>query len=154
VEDSNVIRLLKMVTFVPLEEIDKLSVLEGSELNRAKELLAYEVTKQVHGKEEADKALEATRSLFGAGNSSANMPSTALSQTDFHDGQITIVEVLIRCGLASSRGEARRLVEQGGVSVNDQKVTSFSQAFTAAEFETDYILRKGKKVFHKVTLTK
>lgn len=154
VEDSNVIRLLKMVTFVPLEEIDKLSVLEGSELNRAKELLAYEVTKQVHGKEEADKALEATRSLFGTGNSSANMPSTALVQTDFHDGQITIVEVLIRCGLASSRGEARRLVEQGGVSVNDQKVTSFSQAFTAAEFETDYILRKGKKVFHKVTLTK
>ncbi|MFT9076427.1 tyrosine--tRNA ligase [Ethanoligenens sp.] len=154
VEDSNVIRLLKMVTFVPLEEIDKLSVLEGSELNRAKELLAYEVTKQVHGKEEADKALETTRSLFGAGNSSVNMPSTALAQTDFHDGQITIVEVLIRCGLASSRGEARRLVEQGGVSVNDQKVTSFSQAFTAAEFETDYILRKGKKVFHKVTLTK
>lgn len=152
VEDSNVIRLLKMITFVPLEEIEKLSHLQGSELNQAKERLAYEVTKQVHGKEEADKALEVTRSLFGAGSGSANMPRTSLVEADFHDGQITVVELLVRCGLAPSRGEARRLIDQGGVSVNDQKVTAFSQTYTAADFASEYIIRKGKKVFHKVTL--
>ncbi|ADU26770.1 tyrosine--tRNA ligase [Ethanoligenens harbinense] len=152
VEDSNVIRLLKMITFVPLDEIETFSDLEGSELNRAKERLAYEVTKQVHGKEEADKAQEATHALFGTGGSNANMPATALSESDFHDGQITILELLVRCGLAPSRGEARRLIEQGGVSVNDRKITSFSQTFAPADFQTDYIVRKGKKVFHKVTL--
>lgn len=152
VEDSNVIRLLKMVTFVPLEEIETFAGLEGSGLNRAKERLAYEVTRQVHGREEADKVQEATHALFGAGGSNVNMPSTALTGTDFHDGKITILELLVRCGLAPSRGEARRLIEQGGISVNDQKIASFSQAFAPVDFQADYIIRKGKKVFHKVTM--
>lgn len=152
VEDSNVIRLLKMLTFVPLEEIEKLAHLQGSELNKAKELLAYEVTKQVHGKEEADKAQGATHALFGAGSGSENMPTTALTEADFHDGQITVVELLVRCELAPSRGEARRLIDQGGVKVNDEKVTAFSETYSSKEFEQEFILRKGKKVFHKVVL--
>ncbi|HCC00825.1 MAG TPA: tyrosine--tRNA ligase, partial [Ruminococcaceae bacterium] len=148
----NVIRLLKMLTFLPLEEIEQYSTLEGSKLNKAKEILAYELTKQVHGEEAAIKAREAAKALFGSGNNHENMPSTELSQTDLQDGQITILELLVKCGLASSRGEGRRLVEQGGVRVNDVKVSSFSKTFSANVLAKGFILKKGKKVYHKVSL--
>lgn len=151
-EDANVIRLLKMLTFVPLDEIAQWENLEGSALNAAKERLAWEVTAQVHGKEEADKALAASKALFGAGAGSADMPTTVLADADFTDGKISVAELLVRCGLAPSRGEAKRLVDQGGVSVGERKVASVSETFAPADFTGEFILRKGKKVFHRVTL--
>ena len=152
VEDVSAVRLLKMLTFLPLEEIALLEKLEGSALNPVKERLAWEVTAQVHGKDEADKALAASKALFGAGADGGEMPSTALSQADLADGGIGVADLLQRCGLAASRGEAKRLIEQGGVSVNDVKVASVSARFAPADFADGMLIRKGKKVFHRVTL--
>jgi len=149
VDDADVIKLLKMITFVPLERIEELALLEGSKLNKAKELLAYELTKLVHGEIEADKALEATRALFVTGGNSENMPSTTLSQADFTNGRITILELLFKSGLSSSKGDARRLVEQGGIAVNESKITSLTKDFGIDDFSKTFIIKKGKKMFHK-----
>ena len=151
VADSDVLKCIRMLTFLPLEEIDKMDSWEGSELNKAKEILAYELTALVHGKEEAEKAQNAAKSVFGAGGNSENMPSTTLSNDDFTDEGINIIDALIKAELVSSRGEARRLIEQGGVSIDNEKVTSVSYIIPVSDFEKGYvIIKKGKKIFHKI----
>ena len=151
VADSDVLKCIRMLTFLPLEEIDKMDSWEGSELNKAKEILAYELTALVHGKEEAEKAQSAAKSVFGAGGNSENMPSTTLSNDDFTDEGINIIDALIKAQLVTSRGEARRLIEQGGVSVDSEKVTAVSYIIPVSDFEKGYvIIKKGKKVFHKI----
>ncbi len=151
VADSDVLKCIRMLTFLPLEEIDKMDSWEGSELNKAKEILAYELTALVHGKEEAEKAQSAAKSVFGAGGNSENMPSTTLSAEDFTDEGINIIDALIKAELVASRGEARRLIEQGGVSVDNEKVTAVSYIIPVSDFEKGYvIIKKGKKVFHKI----
>lgn len=152
VDDADVIRMLKMLTFLPLSKIDELSRLTGSGLNQAKEILAFEVTRLVHGEEEANKAQQATRALFGTGGETAHMPTTELTAGDLTDGSVSVLDLLLKTGLASSKGDARRLIEQGGVSVNGQKVSSIMDSFTAADLAGDFIIRKGKKAFHKVVL--
>ncbi|MBQ3075655.1 MAG: tyrosine--tRNA ligase, partial [Clostridia bacterium] len=151
VGDADVLKCIRMLTFLPLEEIDKMDGWEGSQLNKAKEILAYELTTLVHGKEEADKAQEAARALFGGGSNNANMPTHTLSDEDFTDGSIGIMDLLVKTGLCPSRGEARRLVQQGGVTAKDQKVTDIGASFPASDFDAEFILRKGKKVFIKIT---
>ena len=154
VEDSNVVRLLKMLTFIPLDEIGEMAEWQGSGLNRAKERLAYEVTRMVHGKDEADKAQAAAKALFAAGSAGGDMPATGLSAVDFHDGSITTAELLVPCGLAPSSGEATRIVSKGGARVGEEKITALDGVFSPADFEREFILRKGKKIFHKVTFKK
>lgn len=152
VADADVLKCIRMLTFLPLEEIDKMDDWEGSQLNTAKEILAYELTKLVHGKEEAEKAQAAARAIFAGGGSHADMPSTELSEKDFTDGEIGILAMMVKGGLAASNGEARRLVQQGGVSVNDEKVTDPKFALKKSAFESEVILKKGKKVFHKFVI--
>ena len=153
VEDADVKKCVRMLTFLPLEQIDEMDHWEGAELNKAKEILAFELTKMVHGEEEAQKAQQAARALFGGGANTDNMPTTQLSQDDLTDGKINILELLLKTGLVPSKGEGRRLVQQGGVTVSDQKVTDVAQCFAPADFQDgQLIIRKGKKVFHKVTL--
>lgn len=154
VDDADVIRCLKILTFLPLEEINELEKLEGGELNKAKEILAYEVTKLIHGEEEAKKAQEGARALFGKGTNTDNMPSTAITEADFTDGEIGVLDLMVKTKLAPSRAEGRRLIEQGGVAVDDVKVPSISAKLSLEkDFEKKYvIIKKGKKVFHKVTL--
>ena len=151
VGDADVLKCICMLTFVPLEQIDEMDKWEGSQLNKAKEILAYELTKLVHGEEEANKAETAARALFGGAGDSADMPTTELTDADFENGSINILSLLVAAGLCPSRGEARRLVQQGGVAVNDEKVDSIDAAFARELFAGDgVIVRKGKKVFHKV----
>lgn len=153
--DADVIKCIKMLTFVPLEEIREMEKAEGSALNGVKERLAYEVTKLVHGKQEADKALEAARSVFGGGAVSQNMPTTELTPSDFQGGRISVIDLLMKTKLVPSRGEARRLIEQGGISIDDVKVMSFSEEIEAASFKKGYVvIKKGKKVFHKAIFNK
>ena len=150
VGDADVLKCIRMLTFLPLEQIDEMDKWEGSQLNKAKEILAYELTQMVHGEEEAKKAEASAKALFGGSGSSENMPSTELTDDDFTDGKIDTLTLLVKCGLAASKGEGRRLVQQGGISVNDEKVTDFATAFEKAVFAGDgAIIRKGKKVFHK-----
>ena len=150
VSDQDVIKCLKLLTFVPIEQIEEMErTLEGQQLNQAKELLAYELTALVHGKEEAEKAQTAAKAVFGGGGNNADMPTTVLKAEELTDGGIGILTLMVRCGLSPSNGEARRLVQQGGVSVNDTKVTD-PKSVIYPEAET--ILRKGKKVFHKVVV--
>ena len=150
VDDADVMKCIRMLTFLPLEQIDEMDKWEGSQLNQAKEILAYELTQMVHGEEEAKKAEASAKALFGGSGSSENMPSTELTDDDFTDGKIDTLTLLVKCGLAASKGEGRRLVQQGGISVNDEKVTDFATAFEKAVFAGDgAIIRKGKKVFHK-----
>lgn len=150
VDDSDVIKCMKMLTFMDLEEIAEYEKLEGSELNKAKEKLAYELTELVHGKEEADKALEAARSLFAGGGKSENMPTTTLTDADFTDGKISLASLLVKCELCPSNSEAKRNIKQGGISVNDEKVTDFAKAYEKTDFSGDFIIKKGKKEYHKV----
>ena len=151
VGDQDVLKCIRMLTFLPLEQIDAMSDWEGSQLNEAKDILAYELTKLVHGEEEAEKAREASKALFGGGMDSANMPTTTLSDEDFTDGKIDILEVLVKTGITKSRGEGRRLVQQGGVSADDAKVTDIGLSFTADQLKAEpVIIKKGKKIFHKV----
>ena len=153
VDDADVLKCIRMLTFIPLEEIDKMDKWEGSELNKAKDILAFELTKLVHGEEEARKAQEASQALFGKGTNTENMPSTTLTADDFEDGKIGIIDMMIKASLVKSRGEARRLIEQGGVSVDDEKVKNID--FTVSEDalkENAIVIKKGKKVFHKITL--
>lgn len=152
IEDASVIKSLKMLTFVPLPEIAQYERLQGSDLNRVKEKLAFELTRMIHGEEQAQAALEASRALFLQGGVSDNMPSTALSASDFADGRIDILTLLVASRLAPSRGEARRLVEQGGVAVNDEKVTAVTQAFPRSAFAGTFIVKKGKKSYHRFTV--
>jgi tyrosyl-tRNA synthetase len=150
VEDADVINCLRMLTFLPLDEINQMAKWEGSDLNRAKEILAFELTKMVHGEEEASRAQETARSLFGQKGSAENVPATELSREDFTDGAISILDLMVKCGLAPSKGEARRLVQQGGVTVDDEKVNSFTETFSADRFLGDGLMvKKGKKVFHR-----
>ncbi len=150
VDDADVIKCLKMLTFLSLEEIDELAKLQGSELNKAKEILAYELTKMIHGKDEADKAQEAARALFGSKTDTSNMPSTELGEDDFTDGEIAVLDLLSKCSLIPSKKEGRRLIEQGGISIDDEKVTEVSKKLSAAAFEKGFVvIKKGKKVFHK-----
>ena len=147
------IKCLKMLTFLPLEEIDELAKLEGSEINKAKEILAHELTELVHGKEEADKAQEAARAIFSNKTNTDNMPSTTLTEADFADGEIGILDLMKKCGLIPSNGEGRRLIQQGGVSVDDEKVTDVYAKVAKSDFEKGYVvIKKGKKVYHKAIL--
>lgn len=152
VGDKDVINCMKMLTFVPLEEIAEFEKLEGSQLNAVKERLAYELTTLIHGKEEAEKAQSAARALFGGGADNSNMPTTALSDEDFTDGKIGLLDLMLKCSLIPSKGEGRRLVQQGGVSVNDVKATDPAMSISREDIASELIIKKGKKVFHKVTL--
>ena len=150
VEDADVMKCIRMLTFLPLEQINEMDSWEGSQLNQAKEILAYELTKMVHGEDEAEKAQAAARALFGGGGNKENMPATELAAADFADGQIGALALLVRCGLAASNGEARRLIRQGGLSVDEKKVTDAAAAFPQELFSGEgVILKKGKKVFHR-----
>ena len=153
VDDADVLKCIKLLTFLPLEEIEKMESWAGSQLNRAKEILALELTQMVHGTEEAEKAQASARALFGGGANAENMPTTEITAADLTDGAINILDLMLKAGLIPSKGEGRRLVQQGGVSVDDAKVSDISKAFTAADFEKGHvIIKKGKKVFHKVVL--
>ena len=150
VDDADVMKCVRMLTFLPLEQIDEMDGWRGSQLNKAKEILAWELTALVHGKEEADKAQEAARALFGGGGDRSDMPTSILTDAQFTDGQIGVMDLLVACGLAPSKGEARRLVQQGGVSVNDEKVGSIDCRFDRDQFTGEgLIIKKGKKVFHR-----
>ena len=150
VGDADVLKCIRMLTFLPLEQIDEMDKWEGSQLNRAKEILAYELTALVHGEEEAKKAENAAKALFGAGGDSANMPTTVLADADFENGGINILSLLVATGLGPSRGEARRLVQQGGIVVDEKKVESIDESIPQEKFSGEgVIIRKGKKVFHK-----
>lgn len=149
VGDADVLKCIRMLTFLPLEEIDKMDAWEGSQLNKAKEILAYELTKLVHGEEEANKAQAAAVAIFAGGGISDNMPTTFLSKEDFVDGSIGVLDMMIKAELVASKGEGRRLVQQGGVSINDAKVTEPTFSLSADSFKEPVILKKGKKVYHK-----
>ena len=149
VEDADVLKCIRMLTFLPMEEIDAMNDWEGSQLNKAKEILAFELTKLVHGEEEAVKAQEAAKALFSTGDA-ANMPTAEITADDFKDGSIDIITMLQKSGLVPSRSEGRRAVEQGGVSVDGEKITEISKAFTAEEIGDGIVLKRGKKNFKKV----
>ena len=149
VDDADVIKCLKMLTFLPLEQIQEMEHWEGSELNKAKEILAYELTALVHGEEEAKKALDAAKNIFGGGNTE-NMPVAEITADIFNDGQTDLMSIIVQAGLAASKSEARRAMEQGGVSVNGEKITDVKKMFTPYDFAEEFVLKKGKKNFRKV----
>ena len=154
VDDADVIKCLKMLTFIPIEEIEAMESWEGAQLNVAKEKLAFALTEMVHGTEEAQKALDASKALFVSGGNSENMPTTELSAADLDEnGAVAVADLLVKTGLAPSKAEAKRLIKQGGISLDDQKVTAFDAVVNKDDFaQGQVILKKGKKVFHKVTL--
>lgn len=152
VGDADVLKCIRMLTFLPLEEVEKMEKWEGSQLNEAKEILAYELTALVHGEEEAKKAKEASHALFsGKGGDDTNMPTTELSLEQLTDGSIGILDLMLACKLVSSKGEARRLIQQGGVSVDEKKV-AVEERITKEQLQDSIKIRKGKKVYHKVVL--
>ena len=153
VEDADVLKCIRMLTFLPLEEIDKMDSWQGSELNKAKEILAFELTKLVHGEEEALKAQEGARALFSGSGNTDNMPTFALSLDDFTDGEILINDIMVKAGMIPSKGEGRRLIQQGGVSVDDKKLATPFDTAKKEDFEKGYIIiKKGKKVLYKITI--
>ena len=153
VDDADVLKCIRMLTFLPMEQINEMDSWEGAQLNTAKEILAFELTKLVHGEEEANKAQETARGLFAGAGSTENMPSTTLTADDFQEDKIDIMSLLVKCGLAASRSEARRLVQQGGIQVSGAAVTDIGTAWTSAQIASEgLVLRKGKKVYHKVEL--
>ena len=152
VDDADVLKCIRMLTFLPLEQIEEMDKWEGAQLNKAKEILAYELTELVHGKEEADKAMAAAKDIFMGAGASENMPTTTLSDEDFTDGQIGVLTLLVKCGLAASNGEARKLVQGGGVSLNGEKVADFKQMLDKDFFNEECIIKKGKKTFHKAVI--
>ena len=151
VEDSDVIKCLKLLTFLPLEQIKEMEKYEGSELNKAKEILAYELTTLVHGEEEAKKALDAAKGLFGGG-STENMPTAEITDEIFKDGKVDLISLLVASGLVNSRSEGRRAIEQGGVTVNNEKVTDIAAAYEKNSFDEEFVLKRGKKNFRKIIM--
>ena len=150
IEDADVLKCIRMLTFLPLEQIDEMDKWEGSQLNRAKEILAYELTKLVHGEAEAEKAQETARGLFSGAGSAEHMPTTELTADKFTDGKIGAMNLLVACGLCASNGEARRLIQQGGVTVSDKKIAAIDAAFDENDFRGEgVIIKKGKKVYHR-----
>ena len=152
VDDADVMKCIKMLTFIPLEEINEIESWDSSRINEKKEILAYHLTELVHGREEADKAKAAAYALFGGGGDSENMPTTELSAEDLIDGKISVVQLLVKCGICSSNGEAKRLIQQGGVSVNDNVVSAFDVSYSKEDLADGLKIRKGKKHFHKAVL--
>ena len=153
VGDQDVLKCLRMLTFLPLEQIDEMDKWEGSQLNTAKEILAFELTKLVHGEEEAKKAQDAAKALFVGGGDMSNVPSTVLESADLTDGSIGILDLMLKCALVPSKKEARRLIEQGGVELDGQKVTDVNTAVTAGQLSGDGVMiKKGKKVFHRASV--
>ncbi len=152
VGDDDVLKCIRMLTFLPVEEIDEMDKWEGSELNKAKEILAYELTKLVHGEEEAEKAQTTSRALFGGNGDLDNMPETVLTAEDLTDGEIGLLTLLVKTGICGSNGDARRLVQQGGVSVDDEKVTDPKVSYDESALKNGIVIKKGKKVFHRVSM--
>lgn len=151
VGDQDVIKCMKLLTFIPMEQINDYAKLEGAELNKVKEVLAFELTKMIHGEEEATKAQNAAKALFAGGADNSHMPETVLTDDDFTDGSIMLLDMMVKAGIIKSKGEGRRLITQGGVSVNDEKATDTNMSFTTDDFANEIIVKKGKKVFHKFT---
>lgn len=149
VGDQDVIKCMKLLTFIPMEQINEYAKLEGAELNKVKEVLAFELTKMIHGEEEATKAQNAAKALFAGGADNSHMPETVLTDDDFTDGSIMLLDMMVKAGIIKSKGEGRRLITQGGVSVNDEKATDPNMSFTTDDFANEIIVKKGKKVFHK-----
>jgi len=152
VDDSDIVKCMKLLTFIPMEEIREYEKLKDQEINRAKERLAFELTKTVHGEEEAKKALDTARALFASGAKVNDVPSTVIPKEKFAGGEIPLLDLLVLSGLAPSKGEGRRLITQGGIAVNDEKVDSFAKTYKLSDFESDFMIKKGKKVFHKINL--
>ena len=152
VGDQDVLKCIRMLTFLPLEEIDEMDKWEGAQLNDAKEILAYELTKMVHGVEEAEKAKTASHALFAGGGDDSNMPTTEFTSDMLTDGIIGILDIMVTCKLAASKSEARRLVQQGGVFVNDEKVAAIDFVITEEMLKDSVKIRKGKKTFHKAIM--
>ncbi len=152
VADDDVLKCIRMLTFLPLEQINEMDSWQGSQLNTAKEILAYELTKLVHGEEEADKARQAAKALFGGGADDSNMPTTEILPEQLKDGKIGIMDLMLACKLAPTKSEARRLVQQGGVFVDEEKVASIDVAYTPEQLSAGLKIRKGKKVFHKAVM--
>lgn len=151
VGDDDVIKCMKLLTFIPMDEIREYEKLEGAQLNKAKEVLAFELTKMIHGEDEANKAQDAAKALFAGGSDNSNMPTTVLADEDFTDGEITVLDMMLKAGMIKSKGEGRRLIDQGGVSVNDEKVNGALTTLKLTDFDNDVIVKKGKKMFHKFT---
>ena len=152
VDDGDVIKCMKLLTFIPMSEINEYAKLEGAELNKAKEVLAYSLTELVHGKEEADKAQAAAKALFAGGSDDSNMPTTTVEDADFEDDKVTVLSLMIKAGMIKSNGEGRRLIQQGGISINDEKITDVFTAVSKDDIANGIVVKKGKKVFHKFTL--
>ncbi len=152
VDDGDVIKCMKLLTFIPMSEINEYAKLEGAELNKAKEVLAYSLTELVHGKEEADKAQAAAKALFAGGSDDSNMPTTTVEDADFEGGKVTVLSLMIKAGMIKSNGEGRRLIQQGGISVNDEKITDVFTAVSKDDIANGIVVKKGKKLFHKFTL--
>lgn len=149
VGDDDVIKCMKLLTFIPMEQINEYAKCEGAELNKVKEVLAFELTKMIHGEDEAVKAQQAAKALFAGGADNSNMPTTTLTDDDFADGEITVLDMMLKANMIKSKGEGRRLIDQGGVSVNDEKVSGALTALKVSDFDKDIIIKKGKKMFHK-----
>lgn len=149
VGDDDVIKCMKLLTFIPMDKINEYEKFEGAALNQVKEVLAFELTKMIHGEDEAVKAQDAARALFAGGADNSNMPTTELTDDDFTDGEITVLDMMLKAGMIKSKGEGRRLIDQGGVSVNDEKISGALTALKSSDFDNDVIVKKGKKVFHK-----
>ena len=152
VDDADVMKCLKMLTFLPIEEINQMENWDDSRINEKKEILAYHLTELVHGKEEADKAKASAYALFGGSGDSDNMPTTEISSSDLQDGKINIIDLIIKCGFSSSRGEAKRLIQQGGISVNDESVNTLDKFYTETDLQNGLKIKKGKKHFHKAII--
>lgn len=153
IADSDVIKCMKMLTFMPLDEINQYAVLEGSNINKAKEKLAYELTKLIHGEAEAEKALLTAREVFAGSGISEDMPTTVLNRSDFNGDSISVVDMLVKSGLAPSKAEAKRLIIQGGVFITDNKVDAYDKNIDIHEFSGGIIIKKGKKVYHRFILS-
>ena len=151
-DDADVLKCIRMLTFLPMEQINEMDSWEGSQLNTAKEILAYELTKLVHGEEEAVKAQTAAKALFAGGGDASNMPETVLTEADLTDGAADILTLLVKTGLCASRGDARRNVQQGGVTADDVKVTDIATRFEADALRAGVVLKRGKKNFNRVVL--
>ncbi|MBR6120558.1 MAG: tyrosine--tRNA ligase, partial [Oscillospiraceae bacterium] len=152
VGDADVLKCIRMLTFLPLEQIDEMDKWEGEQLNKAKEILAWELTRMVHGEAEADKAQTAARALFAGGADDSNMPTTRLSEADLAEGKLDLISLLVKCGLIATRSEGRRLIQGGGVLVNEEKITDLNAAYDAEQLRAGLKIRKGKKIYHKAIL--